>query len=540
LERCNLKKNCAGDSVSNESPNRSYPYDLKIQFEGRRNFMIQPTFKEFQRLAKQGNLVPVYDVFSADLLTPVSAYLRIAQGARYSFLLESVEGGEKIARYTFAGAHPEEVFRYANSACVLESKDRIIWEERDPISFLREHMARFRPVRLAGLPPLVAGAIGYFSYDMVRLIERLPKRVKDEIGLFDAVLMFYRGILAFDHVQHRLWIVRNVYTEGKGSLRTKYNAAVKEIQRTRQSLAEPVAGERPEGKNTRKARPPMVRSNFKSGEYLDVVRKAKQYIRAGDIFQVVLSQRFSAKTAADPFHIYRQLRAVNPSPYLFYLQLNDVHVVGSSPEMLVKVQGRDVYYRPIAGTRWRGKDEAEDQRLEKEMLASEKERAEHIMLVDLGRNDLGRVCEYGTVRPEKLMTVERYSHVMHLVSSLKGRLREDVDCFDALMSCFPAGTVSGAPKVRAMEIIEELEKTRRGIYAGGILYLDFAGNLDSCIALRTMVIKNGVAHIQAGGGIVADSTPEGEYNESVNKSKALLRALEAAHAASPRPAGGKR
>jgi anthranilate synthase component I len=540
LERCNLKKNCAGDSVSNESPNRSYPYDLKIQFEGRRNFMIQPTFKEFQRLAKQGNLVPVYDVFSADLLTPVSAYLRIAQGARYSFLLESVEGGEKIARYTFAGAHPEEVFRYANSACVLESKDRIIWEERDPISFLREHMARFRPVRLAGLPPLVAGAIGYFSYDMVRLIERLPKRVKDEIGLFDAVLMFYRGILAFDHVQHRLWIVRNVYTEGKGSLRTKYNAAVKEIQRTRQSLAEPAAGERPEGKNTRKARPPMVRSNFKSGEYLDVVRKAKQYIRAGDIFQVVLSQRFSAKTAADPFHIYRQLRAVNPSPYLFYLQLNDVLVVGSSPEMLVKVQGRDVYYRPIAGTRWRGKDEAEDQRLEKEMLASEKERAEHIMLVDLGRNDLGRVCEYGTVRPEKLMTVERYSHVMHLVSSLKGRLREDVDCFDALMSCFPAGTVSGAPKVRAMEIIEELEKTRRGIYAGGILYLDFAGNLDSCIALRTMVIKNGVAHIQAGGGIVADSTPEGEYNESVNKSKALLRALEAAHAASPRPAGGKR
>jgi anthranilate synthase component 1 len=270
-----------------------------------------------------------------------------------------------------------------------------------------------------------------------------------------------------------------------------------------------------------------------------VVRKAKQYIRAGDIFQVVLSQRFSAKTQAVPFNIYRELRAVNPSPYLFYLQLNDVYVVGSSPEMLVKVQGRDVFYRPIAGTRWRGKDEAEDQRLEKEMLASEKERAEHIMLVDLGRNDLGRVCEYGSVRPEKLMTVERYSHVMHLVSSLKGRLRDDVDCFDALMSCFPAGTVSGAPKVRAMEIVEEFEKTRRGIYAGGILYLDFAGNLDSCIALRTMVIKNGVAHIQAGGGIVADSTPEGEYNESVNKSKALLRALEGAHASNTGRAKGK-
>jgi anthranilate synthase component 1 len=498
--------------------------------------MIQPTFQEFQRLAKQGNLIPVYDVFSADLLTPVSAYLRLARGARYSFLLESVEGGEKIARYTFAGAHPEEVFRYVNGACVLESRDRMIWEEKDPITFLRERMARFKPVRIPGLPPLVAGAIGYFSYDMVRLIERLPKKLKDEIGLYDAMLMFYHGIIAFDHVQHRLWIVRNVFTGGSGSLRAKYDAAVKEIRRTRQLLEQPVENEKSKKVGGRK---PKLQSNFRRPEYMKAVRKAKQYIRAGDIFQVVVSQRFSAKTKAAPFDIYRELRAVNPSPYLFYLQLNDVHVVGSSPEMLVKVQGRDVFYRPIAGTRWRGKDETEDLRLEKEMLASEKERAEHIMLVDLGRNDLGRVCEYGSVRPEKLMTVERYSHVMHLVSALRGRLREDVDCFDALMSCFPAGTVSGAPKVRAMEIIEELEKTRRGIYAGGILYLDFAGNLDSCIALRTMVIKQGVAHIQAGGGIVADSTPEGEYVESVNKTKALLRALEAAHTAETER-GGRR
>ncbi len=493
--------------------------------------MIQPTFQEFKKLAERGNLIPLYDVFSADLLTPVSAYLRVAQGARYSFLLESVEGGEKIARYTFAGAHPEEVFRYAGGACVLESPQRIIWEERDPISFLRERMQRFRPVRLPGLPPLVAGAIGYFSYDMVRLIERLPKRLRDDIGLYDAMLMFYHGIIAFDHVQHRLWIVRNVFTDGRGSLRAKYLAAVKEIQRTRKLLEEPVAAERPKMPAKGKTHAPKVTSNFKRAEYLEVVRKAKQYIRAGDIFQAVLSQRFSAKTKAAPFDVYRELRALNPSPYLFYLQLNDVYVVGSSPEMLVKVQGRDVFYRPIAGTRWRGESDAEDQRLEKEMLASEKERAEHIMLVDLGRNDLGRVCEYGTVRAEKLMTVERYSHVMHLVSSLRGQLREDVDCFDALMACFPAGTVSGAPKVRAMEIIEEFEKTRRGIYAGGILYLDFAGNLDSCIALRTMVIKNGVAYVQAGGGIVADSTPEGEFDESVNKSKASLRALEAAHAA---------
>jgi anthranilate synthase component I len=312
-------------------------------------------------------------------------------------------------------------------------------------------------------------------------------------------------------------------------LRSKYNAAVKEIRRTRALLETPVETEARGTASKNGARSFIVESNFERREYLEVVRKSKKYIRAGDIFQVVISQRFSAKTKSAPFDIYRELRALNPSPYLFFLQLNDVHIVGSSPEMLVKVQGRDTFYRPIAGTRWRGKDEADDLRLEREMLASEKERAEHIMLVDLGRNDLGRVCEYGSVKVEKLMTVERYSHVMHLVSSLRGTLREDVDCFDALMSCFPAGTVSGAPKVRSMEIIEELEKTRRGIYAGGILYLDFAGNLDSCIALRTMVIKNGIAHVQAGGGIVADSTPEGEYNESVNKSKALLRALENAN-----------
>jgi anthranilate synthase component I len=493
--------------------------------------VIEPNFREFQRLAKHGNLIPVYEVFSADLLTPVSAYLRLAQGARYSFLLESVEGGEKIARYTFAGANPEEVFRYVAGACVMEGRDRLVWEERDPISFLRERMDRIHPVRVPGLPPLVAGAIGYFSYDMVRLIERLPKRLRDEIGLYEALLMFYHGLIAFDHVQHRVFVVRNVFTQGDGSLKAKYDAAVQEIKRTRKLLEQPSAREgqvRQQG-NKRKARPLRVISNFRRSDYLKIVRKAKEYIRAGDIFQVVLSQRFSAKSSAEPFAVYRALRALNPSPYLFYLQMNDVYVVGSSPEMLVKVQGREVFYRPIAGTQPRGKDEAEDQRLEKEMLASEKERAEHIMLVDLGRNDLGRVCDYGTVKVEQLMTVERFSHVMHLVSSLRGRLRDDVDCFDALMACFPAGTVSGAPKVRAMEIIEELERTRRGIYAGGVLYMDFAGNLDSCIALRTMVIKNGVAYVQAGGGIVADSTPEGEYQETVNKSRALLTALEAAH-----------
>src|SRR5208283_3712391 len=352
--------------------------------------MIQPDFREFQRLAKQGNLIPVYEVFPADLLTPVSAYLRIAQGARYSFLLESVEGGEKIARYTFAGANPEEVFRYAGGACVLESHNRLVWEERDPVSFLRERMERFRPVRIPGLPPLVAGAIGYFSYDMVRLIERLPKKLRDEIGLYDAMLTFYHGLIAFDHVQHRLWTVRNVYTDGPGTLLSKYNAAVREIKRTRKLLDEPAPAERPKktSQPNKKRSPLKLTSNFRRPEYLAAVRKAKDYIRAGDIFQVVLSQRFSAKTKAQPFEVYRELRALNPSPYLFFLQMNDVSVVGSSPEMLVKVQGRDVFYRPIAGTLPRGKDEAEDQRLEKEMLSSEKERAEHVMLVDLGRNDL--------------------------------------------------------------------------------------------------------------------------------------------------------
>jgi anthranilate synthase component 1 len=427
--------------------------------------VIQPDFREFQRLAKQGNLIPVYDVLPADLLTPVSAYLRVAQGARHSFLLESVEGGEKIARYTFAGAHPEEVFRYAGGACVMEGRDRVVWEEKDPVSFLRARMEKFRPVRVPGLPPLIAGAIGYFSYDMVRLIERLPKRLRDEIGLYDAMLMFYHGLIAFDHVRHRLWIVRNVFTEGPGTLQSKYKAAVREIRETQKLLERPVAAENPKpARNPAKSAPLKVTSNFGRSEYLAAVRKCKNYIRAGDIFQVVLSQRFSAKTKAAPFDVYRELRALNPSPYLFFLQMNDIHVVGSSPEMLVKVQGRDVFYRPIAGTLPRGKDEAEDLQLEKQMLASEKERAEHIMLVDLGRNDLGRVCDYGTVKVEQLMTVERFSHVMHLVSSLRGRLREDVDCFDALMACFPAGTVSGAPKVRAMEIIEELERARRGIW----------------------------------------------------------------------------
>jgi anthranilate synthase component 1 len=488
--------------------------------------MISPDYESFEKLAREGNLVPVYTSFAADLLTPVAAFMKLARAARYSFLLESVEGGEQIARYTFLGCDPVEVFRSRGRACTVEGASTLRWADVHPIEFLRHRVARYKPVRVPGLPPLVAGAIGYVAYDAVRLIEKIPATNRDDQHHDDAVLMFYLGLVAFDHVQHKVWIVRNVFTEGPGSLRAKYSAAVREIERTRKQLAAPLP---PETRRRARAAKLRVRSNFRRADFLRAVRRAKQHIRAGDVFQVVLSQRFSVRTTADPFEIYRALRVVNPSPYMFFLRLGDACVVGSSPEMLVKVQGREALYRPIAGTRPRGRDEADDKRLEAELAADPKERAEHVMLVDLGRNDLGRVCEYGSVRVEQMMFVERYSHVMHLVSKLRGRLRdgpgEKVDCFDALMACFPAGTVCGAPKVRAMEIIDALEPTRRGIYAGAILYLDFSGNLDSCIAIRTLVAKNGVASVQAGAGIVADSVPEREYEETVNKAQALLTAL---------------
>ena len=487
--------------------------------------MIQPDFRTFSHLAERGNLVPVYDNFTADLLTPVGAYLRIAHDAKYAFLLESVEGGETIARYTFVGANPVEVFRARGRNCMLETGGKRKQFDGNPIEELRRLTLRFKPVRMPGLPPLISGAIGYCAYDMVRLVENIPAKGRDDMGLDDCVMMFYLGILAFDHVRHRVWITRNVFIDGKGSLQEKYDAAVREIARTRRMLE----SELPSKARPKRSTTVNVRSNMSRAQFMAGVRKAKEYIRAGDIFQVVPSQRFCAEISADPFDIYRALRVVNPSPYMYFLRLDDVSVVGSSPEMLVKVQKRDVFYRPIAGTLPRGRDEKEDRELEAELLADPKERAEHIMLVDLGRNDLGRVCEYGSVKVERLMYVERYSHVMHLVSTLRGKLREGLDCFDALMACFPAGTLSGAPKIRAMEIIDELEPTRRGTYGGAILYLDFSGNIDSCIALRTLVAKNGRAYIQAGAGIVADSVPEKEYAETVNKARAVITALEIAH-----------
>jgi anthranilate synthase component I len=489
--------------------------------------VIQPNFQTFCQLVRQGNLVPIHDTYTADLLTPVGAHLRLARHAKYSFLLENVEGGETVGRYTFTGVLPEEVFRARGRSCTLETRRGTVQFDGHPVEHLRQLTARYQPVRIPGLPPLTAGAIGYFAYDMVRLIERIPDHGRDDVGVDDCVMMFFHGLVAFDHVQHRVSIIRNVFAEGPGSLRSKYDAAVNDIRRTRRLLEGPL----PRPDRARRAQPVRLKSNMTKQEFVAAVKRAKDYILAGDAFQIVVSQRFSAKTCADSFEIYRALRVINPSPYLYFLKLDDVSVVGSSPEMLVKVEGRHAFYKPLAGTRPRGRSDEEDRKLERELLDDPKERAEHIMLVDLGRNDLGRVCEYSSVKVDRLMFVERFSHVMHLVSSLRGKLRKEVDCFDTLMACFPAGTLSGAPKVRAMEIIDELEPTRRGIYAGAILYLDFSGNLDSCIGLRTLVAKDGRVYIQAGAGIVADSVPEREYAETLDKARALVKALEIAQGA---------
>jgi anthranilate synthase component 1 len=378
---------------------------------------------------------------------------------------------------------------------------------------------------LPGLPPFTAGAVGYLSYEAVRMLERLPPRVESDVELDDAVFMYFSSLVAFDHVQHRLYLVANVLTdEGPGTLRSKYEAAVRSLERLERRLARslrlpPVRS--PRG-------PLRVRHNMTRPQYEAMVERTKEYIRAGDIFQGVLSQRLEVPVRVPPFEVYRALRVVNPSPYMYYLRLGDATILGSSPEMLVKVAGRNVEYRPIAGTRPRGKTEEEDMRLEQELRADEKERAEHIMLVDLGRNDIGRVCDFSTVRPKEIMFVERYSHVMHLVSSIQGTLRDDADTFAALAACFPAGTLTGAPKVHAMEIIDELEPTRRGLYGGSVLYVDFSGNLNSCIVIRTVLIKNRKAYLQAGAGIVADSVPAREHQECMNKAQAVLRAFQLA------------
>jgi anthranilate synthase component 1 len=498
--------------------------------------MIRPDFKEFTQLAHGATLVPVAKSISADLLTPVSAFLAIAEGEPDAFLLESVEGGEKIGRYTFLGVRPFLRLQSRGSEIKIERGRKLERRRGNIFQVMKELLRSHRPATMEGLPPFTAGAVGYCAYDIVRQLENIGAHATDDLDVPDCVLMFFDRVLAFDHLRHQIHIVASADVT-RESPKAAYQRAVREIARIEKRLAagwKPTHWRKPASKSKL-----AVRARTPKAKFLDSVRQAKEYIAAGDIFQVVLSQRWDFEPGAAPFDLYRALRTVNPSPYMYFLRLGasgkaqaGMHVLGSSPEMLVRVTGRNVEYRPIAGTHPRGRDEAEDAALEKKMREDEKERAEHVMLVDLGRNDVGRVSEYGSVKVRKLMFVERYSHVMHLVSALEGRLRPELDAVDAFAACFPAGTLSGAPKVRAMQIIEELEPMRRGVYGGGVLYADFAGNLDSCITIRTLLMKGKKAYLQAGGGIVADSDPQREFEETENKARALLRAVEMARSSS--------
>jgi anthranilate synthase component 1 len=493
--------------------------------------MLQPDFKQFSRLAREATLIPVVKSVSADLLTPVSAFLAIAAKEPHAFLLESVERGEQIGRYTFLGARPYMRVRAVKGKVEIErGRRRQILQENIFEVFkrlLREH----QPANLPGLPPFTAGAVGYFCYDVVRQLEKIGDHAKDDLSLPDAELMFFDRLLAFDHLRHQIHIVATADVS-RETPRRAYDRALRDIAALERKLASGLSSALWRKSAKAKNGKLKIHSGTTPKAYLRSVERCKEYIAAGDIFQVVLSQRLDFVPKVAPFDLYRALRQINPSPYLYFLRTGDTHVLGSSPEMLVRVTGRKLEYRPIAGTHPRGRDEAEDARLEQQMRGDEKERAEHVMLVDLGRNDLGRVSEYGSVKVKDLMYVERYSHVMHLVSALEGTLRGDLDAIDAFAACFPAGTLSGAPKVRAMQIIEELEPTRRGIYGGSVLYADFAGNIDSCIGIRTMLMQGKKAYLQAGAGIVADSDPGTEFDESMNKAGALLRAVAMARGGS--------
>jgi anthranilate synthase component I len=492
--------------------------------------MVRPDHKEFARLARNATLVPVVKSVTADLLTPVSAFLAVAVDEPNAFLLESVERGEQIGRYTFLGARPYMQVRARGQEIVLQRAKHRERRQGNIFETLKELLREHRPALVPGLPPFTAGAVGYFAYDVVRQLENIGEHADDDLSLPDCVLMFFDRVLAFDHLRHQIHIIATADVT-RESPRRAYDRAVADIARLEKMLSAGLRGGYGRKSPSRKTKL-KVHAVTSQKEFMRAVEQCKEYIAAGDIFQVVLSQRLDFAPGVAPFDIYRALRTVNPSPYMYFLRMGDMHVLGSSPEMLVRVSGRRLEYRPIAGTHPRGRDEAEDQRLEQQMLHDEKERAEHVMLVDLGRNDLGRVSEYGSVKVRDLMYVERYSHVMHLVSALEGKLREGRDALDAFAACFPAGTLSGAPKVRAMQIIEELEPVRRGVYGGSVLYADFAGNLDSCIAIRTMLMQGRQAYLQAGAGIVADSSPPKEFQECMNKAQAVLRAVEVARARS--------
>ncbi len=478
--------------------------------------MRQPTYRpsldEVRRLAQEGNLVPIYREIVADLETPVSAFLKVAQGPG-SFLLESVEGGERLARYSFIGTEPYLTLKTGGSHGSV-----------DPLTLVEKELSKYRPVRLPGLPRFHGGAVGYLGYEVVRYFEELPSPADDPLGLPEAVLLFVDSLLAFDHLRHKIMVISHAHLDG--DVEDAYAAAVARIEALAARLAQPLTD--PPPSTDEAVAEAAMSSNMTKERHRAIVEKAREYIYAGDVIQAVLSQRLARPTQARPFDIYRALRAINPSPYMFYLHLEDCHLIGASPELLVRVEDGLIDYHPIAGTRPRGRDAGEDAALEEELRHDEKERAEHIMLLDLGRNDVGRVSQPGTVRVTQLMDVERYSHVMHLVSHVQGQLRSGLSPLEALRACFPAGTVSGAPKIRAMEIIAELEPDKRGPYAGAVGYVSFSGNLDTAITIRTITLKDGVAYVQAGGGIVADSQPEREYQETINKAQALFKAIEEA------------
>ncbi len=476
--------------------------------------------EEIQKLSVDANVIPIYKEFVADLDTPISVLKKVCDpNSEECFLLESVEVGEKLARYSFIGAKPFYSFEARGEDILIREKTERRFKGK-ALDELKVFMGRFRGYDEPDLPAFAGGAVGFVCYDAIRLIEDIPSTGVDSYNLPELHFGLYDAFVVFDHLKHKLLLVANILVDESDSLELAYKKALAKISEMEELLGAPLKREL---RQTKKA--PKWESNMTQDEYEEKVRRCQEYIKAGDAFQIVLSQRLSCKPESSALNIYRALRSINPSPYMYYMRYQDLEIVGASPETLVKVEKGWVETKPIAGTRPRGSSEEEDERLEKELLGDAKEVAEHVMLVDLGRNDIGRVCEYGTVTPTQFMGVERLSHVMHISSIVKGKLRKGIHALDALMSCLPAGTLSGAPKIRAMQIIDELEPHRRGIYGGAICYMDFRGNLDSCIAIRTMVMKDGIAYLQAGAGIVADSQPTTEFEETHHKAKALVNAV---------------